>query len=431
MNSDERPRLAALHHKIRTHLENDLIPFWLERAPDRVHGGYLTNFDERGRAKANPHKLIVSQMRLLWWFARLYRRYPQVEAYRHHAEAGLDFMLRHFSDEQDGGWFWMTHRDGAPHISDKITYGQAFAIYALAEYTWATSDVRGLNYANQTVDALQTHVLDSVNGGYLERFSADWVLSFEKPFPGSAKTLNTHMHLMEAWTTLVQVSHSETHRQQLATMIDLIVTRMIDGSGTGLQTFDRQWHLLPDYLRRSRQAQLFQFMIGLFSGPGKFPYRLSYGHDIELAWLLRLALQTAGRDIPAYASMLRALSDHTLRYGVDWEIGGLYFDGLHNGSPAGAAIGLKKEFWQQAEGLVGFLDAYEHSGDERCLQAVENVWRFVEQHMIVRGVGEWRSTVSRSGSPINPETGHLWKVAYHVGRSMIECDERITRLLSR
>ncbi|MBC7812968.1 MAG: AGE family epimerase/isomerase, partial [Burkholderiales bacterium] len=222
MNTDERTRLETLQRKIHVHLENEYIPFWLKRAPDPVHGGYLTNFDEHGRAMNNPQKLIVSQMRLLWWFARLYRRDPSVEIYRQRAEAGLDFVLRHFWDEQNGGWFWTTERDGTLLISDKITYGQSFAIYALAEYTLSTGDPRGLDYANRTCDVLQAHVWDAINGGYLDRYTAGWVLSFEKPFPGSNKTLNTHMHLLEAWTTLFQVSQLEAHRQQLQTLIDLI-----------------------------------------------------------------------------------------------------------------------------------------------------------------------------------------------------------------
>lgn len=87
----------------------------------------------------------------------------------------------------------------------------------------------------------------------------------------------------------------------------------------------------------------------------------SYGHNIELAWLLNRALQNATIDPAAYRDVLYRLADHTHKYGVDWEYGGVYRDGTASAGP----LILEKEFWQNTEALVGFLDAYETFGEDR------------------------------------------------------------------
>ena len=123
--------------------------------------------------------------------------------------------------------------------------------------------------------------------------------------------------------------------------------------------------------------------------------------------------------------MWARLLDHAVEHGVDWEVGGGYRDG----AAAGGALVLDKEFWQNAEVLVGFLDGYELFGKKEYLDAFEAVWRFVQAHVIIPDVGEWRTLVDRRGAPIDANIGNPWKVAYHTGRAMIECTERLERLL--
>ena len=122
--------------------------------------------------------------------------------------------------------------------------------------------------------------------------------------------------------------------------------------------------------------------------------------------------------------MLRKLLDHAAASGVDWEYGGIYRDG----TAAGGALVREKEWWQHAESLVGFLAGYELFGDARFLDAAETIWRFVERYMIIPGVGEWRTLLTREGAPIDGNIGNPWKVAYHTGRAMLECTERLERL---
>ena len=417
-------RLAALHGEILDHLENGIIPFWCERAPDREHGGYLTNFDEAGRHTGTPEKYLNTQCRLLWWFSRLARRYPgRGEEFVPRARAGVDFLVRHFWDAEHGGWFWKVRQDGSRLDDGKVVYGESFAIYALSEYARATDDPRGLDYASRTFDLLQKYAADTLRGGYYENIEPDWSVAPAGFCAGDRKGLDTHMHLMEAFTALAAASGQEIHRRKLLEIVSLIVRHMVDPeTGCGRNQFDLEFRPLPAIaIRRTWNAER----------EGEAPAiptdTTPYGHNVELAWLMRLALETAGADLAPFREVMRRLLDHAVRHGVDREFGGIFRDGTSRGGP----VILDKEFWQNAEVLVGFIGGYEQFGEERFLDAFEAVWRFVREHMIIRGVGEWRTLVDRQGRPIDPKIGNPWKVSYHTGRSMIECAERLEKLLAR
>ena len=151
----------------------------------------------------------------------------------------------------------------------------------------------------------------------------------------------------------------------------------------------------------------------------------SYGHNLELVWLMHRALEVASADPKPYDPLLRKLVDNALKHGVDWKHGGIYRDGLRKGG----ALVKEKEFWQHSESLVGFLDAYEMFHDPRCLDAFECLWDFVNKHMIIHEVGEWRTLLDRQGKPLDANIGNDWKVSYHSGRAMCECRMRLRRLL--
>lgn len=413
-------RLRKLRDEMSAHLEEGLIPFWLSRAEDKECGGFLTNFDERGIHTGTPEKYLNTQCRLIWTFSRLHRRRP-ADAFARLARKGADFILAHLWDCERGGFFWKCRRDGGRFDEGKIVYGESFAIYALSEYALATGDTRGLEYASRTFDLLQRHCADTRHGGYREYFSADWTPETPGFGGGDRKTLDTHMHLVESFTTLFEVSGEEIHRRKLLELVDLIAERMIDpATGCGLNQFDLAWNSVPALaLKRTWNAERFG------ERPAEPVETTSYGHNTELAWLLRRALETSGTGVEPYRPMMRRLIDHAVRHGVDWECGGIYRDGLR---ATGEPLVCEKEFWQHAEALVGFLDGYELFGDLRHLEACECLWRFVRDRMIVADVGEWRTLLDRGGAVMDGNIGNPWKVSYHNGRSMIECVERLARI---
>ena len=181
-----------------------------------------------------PEKYLNTQCRLLWTFAQLQRKYPHIAAMASWRAAGWISWSNIFWDAQDGGFYWKLKRDGSSADDAKIVYGESFAIYALAEYALASGDPRGLGYAGKTFDLLQKNCADTLHGGYYENILRDW--SVEEPgFAGDRKGLDTHMHLMESFTTLYEASGEKIHRQKLLETIALITTRMVDSqTGCGL-----------------------------------------------------------------------------------------------------------------------------------------------------------------------------------------------------
>lgn len=412
--------LHYYHNSIDEQLQNGVIPFWLERCYDNQYGGFLTNFDSKGRPLPNPEKYLNTQARLVWWFSTLYRRYPERSEFIEKARYGLDFMIQHFWDVDYEGWYWKVERDGSLIDAGKVLYGQVFAIYALSEYTLATGENRSLSLAERTFDLLQIYCADTLHGGYYENLERDWNVAPGGFFAGDRKGLDSHMHTMEAFTLLCKATKQEVHRRKLNEVVGIIVNHMLDPTtGSGRNQFDLAFNPTPAIsIHRTWNAER----------KGKSPAisidTTSYGHNIELAWLLTYALEAADIDKNVYRQVRYKLVDHAYTHGVDWEFGGIYRDGMASGE----AIILEKEFWQNAEAMVGFIDAYEVFGEQRFLKAFENIWQFVDHYMINHAVGEWMTLLTREGKPIDDNIGNPWKVAYHSGRSLLECATRLERL---
>ncbi len=414
--------ISELRDRMQQHLEQGIIPFWKSRCLDRQYGGYLTNFDDQGRDIGTPEKYLNTQCRIIWGFSCFHRLYPKQEGLKDIARAGVDFLIKYFWDPKYGGWYWKVNRDGSRLDDGKVVYGQSFAIYALSEYARSCGDSRGLEYASKTFDLLQKYCADTRYGGYYENLEPDWSVSAGGRHAGDRKGLDTHMHLMEAFTTLSGVSGEHIHRRKLGEIIDLIITHMTEPvSGCGRNQFTLDFKPIPAIaIRRTFNDER----------KGKAPEvptdTTSYGHNVELAWLMRRAVETAGLDLNTYKPVLHKLLDHAAKHGVDWEFGGIYRDGTHAGGP----IVLDKEFWQHSETLVGFLEGYELFGDERYYDAAETIWNFVDKFMINHEVGEWKTLLDRKGNPIDPNIGTPWKVCYHTGRSMVESVGLLNKIIA-
>ncbi len=408
---------------VENHLLNGIIPFWFERALDTQYGGFLTNFDEHGKGLPVPEKYVNTQCRLIWWFSTINRRLPNMSKALDMASQGVDFLIKHFWDPEFGGFYWKVKRDGSELDSAKIVYGESFCIYALSEYYLASGDKRGLEYASRTFDLLQKYCADTRYGGYYENVNRDWSPEAGGFAGGDRKGLDTHLHLMESFTTLYAASHDSLHRRKLLQVMGLICDKMIDrASGCGLNQFDLAFQSLPAIsIKRTWNGER------LGEQPPDPVDTTSYGHNTELEYLMHLALKTAGEPVEPFLPIFRRLLDHAAENGVDWEYGGVFRDGLR---ATGKAIVLEKEFWQHSEALVGFLDGYELFREPRFLDAFGKLWGFVQDYMIIKEVGEWRTLLDRFGKPLDANIGNPWKVSYHSGRSILECRERLMRLLA-
>lgn len=412
---------ARMRHEIETHLENGIIPFWTQRVKDTECGGYLTNFDERGEHLGTPWKYLNSQSRILWSFSRFYRLHPERTELLSLAKWGADFLIDRMWDARHDGWFWKSRRDGSGADDGKVVYGQSFAIYAFSEYGRASGDPRGLQFASETFDLLQKYCADARYGGYYENMEPDWRVSGGGKSAGDRKSLDIHMHLMEAFTSLYEASGLELHRRKLEEVTWLIAERMTDPvTGCGRNQFDLAFNPIPAIaIKRTWNDER------KGEAPATPANTTSYGHNVELAWLMRRAMDAAGIISQKLLETIRRLVDHAVENGVDWEFGGVYRDGL----PSGGPLILEKEFWQNAESITGFLEAYDLFKKPEYLAAAANIWDFAARKMIVKEAGEWRTLLDREGNPLDSNIGNPWKVSYHTGRAMLESANLLDRIL--
>jgi mannose 2-epimerase len=421
MNRDESYQLQL--KKLTSHLVDELLPFWITRMKDEKNGGYITHFDEKGNDSGEDEKSLIAQTRSVYTLSSAHRAGYGNGQYAELAKHGVDFLIDKMWDNEYGGFYWMTDRRGNVKIDQKIIYGHSFVIYSLSEYTLATGDERGRQYAEKAFDLLQKYCVDTMYGGYWEMFHRDWTLCGPGSQGGDRKTLDVHMHLMEAFTTLYECTGADVHRRKLLEVIDILLNRVIHPEyKTGIPQFFKDWSVAPQikfdiiwgWDRFSEEGQ-----------KGNATDNTSAGHNAEFAWLLIHALDILKLDPAPYKEVLKTVFDHTIDNGIDWEYGGVYVEGPHSGG----VYDREKEFWQQAELLIGMLDAYLMFHDEKYWNGYENVHRFVMDKFVNKGVGEWYPLLSRSGEPIWRHMSHSWKVNYHTVRAMVQSIERLEKII--
>jgi mannobiose 2-epimerase len=232
------------------------------------------------------------------------------------------------------------------------------------------------------------------------------------------------MHLMEAFTTLYECTQQEVHRRKLLEDIDLLINRIIHPVyKTGIPQFFRDWTVAPQikfdiiwgWDRYSEDGQ-----------KGNATDNTCFGHNAEFAWLLLHALEILKIEPQEYSSLFRIIYDHTVDNGIDKEFGGVYVEGPHSGG----VYDREKEFWQQAEVLIGLLDAVLLFKDEKYWNAYKKVHRFVYDKVVNKGVGEWYPLLTRRGEPIWTHMGHSWKINYHTVRAVIQSINRMNKIMT-
>jgi mannose/cellobiose epimerase-like protein (N-acyl-D-glucosamine 2-epimerase family) len=419
-----REEIIKLREEAQNHLVNELLPFWTSRMVDETNGGFITHFDQHGIDTGEDEKSLVAQTRCLYTVSSAHRAGYGNGNLAAMAKHGADFLIGKMWDSENEGFYWMMDRKGNVKIDKKIIYGHSFAIYALSEYTLATGDPRGIEYAEKVFDLIQKYCADTMYGGYWEMFHRDWTLCGPGSQGGDRKTLDVHMHLMEAFTTLYECSHKDVHHRKLLEVIDLLLHRVIHPKyKTGIPQFFKDWQIAPQIK--------FDIIWGWdrFSSEGQktnVTDNTCYGHNAEFAWLLIHALDILRADPGIYSDVFRTIFDHTVNNGIDNEFGGVFVEGSH----AGGVYDREKEFWQQAEVLTALLDAYIMFREGVYLDAYINVHRFVFDKFINKEVGEWYPLLTRNGEPIWTHMGHSWKINYHTVRSMIQSIQRLDRIIA-
>ncbi|MDD2765801.1 MAG: AGE family epimerase/isomerase, partial [Opitutaceae bacterium] len=197
--------LAELRRRAEMELTEDILPFWVRHAFDPTTGrlaGVVTN-DLRRFDDAPRHAVICARM--LWTFAAAARRDPRPE-WLETGRRTLALLTGPFWDARQGGVFWSLDAAGRALADRKQVYAQAFAIYGLAEWYAATGDAAALARARTLYELVEQHAADPQQGGYLEARSAAWGeladMRLSDKDLNAPKSMNTLLHVLEAYTTL-------------------------------------------------------------------------------------------------------------------------------------------------------------------------------------------------------------------------------------
>lgn len=398
-------RLLRARQRIEKILFHNIIPFWY-RVVDHETGGYNLNHGMDGQSLGKGSKMIVTQARMIWYFSMLYRKGWAGREALEAAEHGFEFLRSGMMDREHGGFFWEIDASGRVTKDFKHLYGQAFALFGISEYALATGSTEAGNLARELFELLEHVAHDSEHGGYLEFFTRDWRPLRNAPSPvgpAGSKTMNTHLHMMEALAAYLELSRDERAARRLAELVLVMVNSVVErGSGACIDLHDIAWNPVP---------------VG-----GE--YRVSYGHNLEALWLVADSCKLLGVPPRLLSKYFRVVYDYCSRFGFDREKGGVY----ESGPLGGPADKLEKVWWVQAESLVAMLYMYTLHRETSFLSDFEKQLDWIEKHQVDWGQGDWFEVVLPDGRPTGGKA-HIWKGAYHNGRAMVKCIELIDETL--
>jgi mannobiose 2-epimerase len=317
------------------------------------------------------------------------------------ADRALDVVMNRFWDNQHGGAFWRLDGDGRVLDDSKKIYGQAFYIYALAEYYQAFGVQSALTRAQELFELIERHAHDPLHGGYIEVCQRNWSEAVGARLSdkdmNEKKSMNNHLHVLEAYTNLYRAWHEPRVAERLRELIQLFEQRILDARTQHFNHFfDKQWRVRSD--------------------------TCTFGHDIEGTWLLCEAAEVLGDAalLKRVQAVALRMAEIVLKEGVESD-GGLCYEGK-----GGKIIDRGKECWPQAEAVIGFLNAFQLSGDVKFLEAARLTWYFIENHLVDRVHGEWFWRIAPDGSvdATLPKISE-WKGPYHASRACLEALHRL------
>jgi len=398
-------------------LVSDILPYWIEYGVEKEGDGFYGAVDLKGIPVSTANKSCVLNARILWTFSAAAIRFKNPE-YIMMADRSFKFLQNYFADKKFGGYFMELNPDNSVGSDIKHTYAQAFVIYALCKYYEFRPDNAVLDVIQNFFYLLEKQTKDVENAGYLEAFTRDWKLYSENRMADNnePKSMNTHLHIMEAYAALYKVWKDDAVKLRLTELLTLFIDKIIRSDGHLGIFFDEEFN----------EAEASKGIC-------------SFGHDIEASWLLMEAAEILGDEAilkkmkPLCIKMAAAVE----RVGLDKD-GGLFLESTRFGSH----IRTNKHWWLQAETLVGFMNAFEMTGDRKYWETAKLSWDFIDKHVIDHQGGEWFTKVNRLGVPFitEPENDPSpyyrndwkidpWKCPYHNGRAMMEMVKRIDLIL--
>lgn len=395
--------LLAIKAEMSEELGN-LLDFWSTEAIDLEYGGFISRIDHFGVKDVQSPKGVVLNARILWTFSAAYR-VTNRQKYRENADRAYHYLIKHFWDEEFGGLVWSVDYSGTILNSRKQAYAQGFGIYALSEYYRISKNEQSLDYAKKLYQILEDKFWDQKYGGYIEALQRDWTtqkdMRLSEKDANSPKSMNTHLHILEPYTNLLRVWPDEKVKQSSRQILAIFQDKIIDpNTGHFNLFFDMEWRVESNII--------------------------SFGHDIEGAWLMN----EAAKELEDYSlieevqKLSLKLVEISLSEGTDID-GALFYE------KEGNHLDTEKHWWPQAEAMVGMIDAWEINKKPDFIVGLSRTWEFIKKYLVDKTNGEWFWRVDQKGEPITSEDKlGFWKCSYHNTRALMEVIERINKLTS-
>jgi mannobiose 2-epimerase len=404
-NLESYRRVAA---EMQSHFDSWRVK-WYPRCVDSVHGGFGPQLKHDFTPAGTNTKFLVYQARMTWTAAAIAEKYPALsDEYLGYARHGIAFLDSVMWDRVAGGLYWHLQQTGVPITADKHAYGIAFGIYAAAAVARVSGDSKALDLAKRSFDWLDRQAHDSAHGGYFEALARNGTPRMAAPRGAKSdpigteygrKSMNTHLHLLEAFSELYRVHKNATVEARLREVLLILRDRVTLPDGHFALYFEPDWTPIP----------------GIDS----------YGHDVEGGFLIAEAAALLGMDDGATDAVVRKLEDHALKYGWDDRDDGFY----DSGPPNAPADHTNKVWWTQAEGLNGMLLMHRRHPDlGPYYDHFEKQWAFIRTHVIDPATLDWWGTVGRTGEPKEPSDSGIWKETYHDGRALMTSIEALGAL---
>ena len=409
-------------------LENNILPFWLEKMQDNENGGFYGRIDGSGVLHPDAEKGAILNARILWTFSAAYRVLEKEELLEA-ATRAKDYLVDHFIDPEYGGVYWSVDYKGEPLDTKKQFYAIAFAIYGLSEYARATGDREALEYALDLYDCIEEHAFDDEQNGYIEACTREWgkigdmrLSELDANYP---KSQNTHLHIMEAYANLLRCL-KEMRAQEQCDYVPAIGSVLPVGISVPPETMVSVEGALRNIISifidkilnpETNHLDLF-FDMDWTRGAGHLE---SYGHDIECSWLLHEAALVLGDE-----NLLEKVENVVQKVAKASEKG-LREDGsmIHEANLDTGHVDDDLHWWVQAENVVGWFNIWQHFGDEEAFKKSEKCWHYIKENLVDFDNGEWYWSRHPDGTlnTVDDKAG-FWKCPYHNSRMCLEIIER-------
>ena len=406
MTLDEKESESLLAYKDQLNKEwLSILDYWAFHVVDTAHGGFYGSVNNENVPDTNAPKGIVMNSRILWAFSSSYNRL-QNKTYLEIANRAFNYIINYFIDDAYGAVYWSVDKDGVMVDGRKKVYGLAFCIYGMSEYYKATKNEDALRFCKKIFEYIELYSFDKEHGGYIGAFSRDWKMEddlrlSEKDY-NAKKTMNTQLHLAEAYSNLYSVWPDEEVKQKIEGLLENFDKHLINKRSFHLNLFmDEQWNPLSSLI--------------------------SFGHDIEASWLLLQCATTVQSH--HYMELFKNYAveiGYAAAGGLDKD-GGLWFES----EPLNDLPAKEKHSWAQAEAMIGFLNIYQLTGSKQYLQYSLNSWQFVKDHIIDKEKGGWFWGVNADNTILtNKDKAGFWKCPYHTTRACMEIIDRINSILA-